>query len=60
LIVENILNISYELESREFNGKWYTDVKAWKIEMADNAAIIQEQNPFVNTVELEEDEGLPF
>ena len=22
------------IESREFNGKWYTDVKAWKIEKA--------------------------
>ncbi len=24
--------VSFNLESREFNGKWYTDVKAWKIE----------------------------
>lgn len=24
--------ISFNVESREFNGKWYTDVKAWKIE----------------------------
>ena len=21
-----------DIESREFNGKWYTDIKAWKIE----------------------------
>lgn len=26
------LNISFDVESREFNGRWYTDVKAWKIE----------------------------
>ncbi len=25
------LNISFDLSSREYNGKWYTDVKAWKI-----------------------------
>ncbi len=25
------LNISFDVESREFNGRWYTDVKAWKI-----------------------------
>lgn len=24
--------VSFNIESREFNGKWYTDVKAWKIE----------------------------
>ncbi len=26
------MKISINVESREFNGKWYTDVKAWKIE----------------------------
>jgi hypothetical protein len=23
---------SIDIESREFNGRWYTDVKAWKVE----------------------------
>lgn len=33
------LAISFDIESREFNGKWYTDVKAWKIERSgDNDA----------------------
>ncbi|MEI6758723.1 MAG: DUF3127 domain-containing protein [Chlorobium sp.] len=31
LKVGSKLDISFDLESREFNGKWYTDVKAWKI-----------------------------
>lgn len=26
--------VSYDLESREFNGRWYTDVRAWKAEKA--------------------------
>jgi len=26
------LKASINVESREFNGKWYTDVKAWRIE----------------------------
>jgi hypothetical protein len=26
------LKISFEPSSREFNGKWYTDLRAWKIE----------------------------
>jgi hypothetical protein len=25
------INVSFDVESREYNGKWYTDVKAWKI-----------------------------
>jgi hypothetical protein len=23
--------VSIDLESREYNGRWYTDVKAWKV-----------------------------
>ena len=26
--------MSFHVESREYNGKWYTDVKAWKLETA--------------------------
>jgi hypothetical protein len=25
------VTVSFDLESREFNGRWYTDAKAWKI-----------------------------
>ena len=31
----NMLKLEFDIESREFNGKWYTDVKAWKIDVAD-------------------------
>ncbi|OJU54597.1 MAG: hypothetical protein BGN96_12860 [Bacteroidales bacterium 45-6] len=34
LQVGNILSISFDVESREYNGRWYTDVKAWKVDMA--------------------------
>jgi hypothetical protein len=26
------VTVSFNPESREFNGKWYTDLRAWKIE----------------------------
>jgi len=32
LIAGNTLTIDFDVESREFSGRWYTDVKAWKIE----------------------------
>ena len=28
---QELYEISFDIESREFNGRWYTDVKAWKI-----------------------------
>jgi hypothetical protein len=65
LIVGNNLDISFELESREYNSKWYTDVKAWKIETASSIS-----TPITNTnisisqnfesPEEEDDEDLPF
>ena len=30
--------VSFDLESSEFNGRWYTDVRAWKIEKVQASA----------------------
>ncbi|CAH0336595.1 hypothetical protein FVB9288_02303 [Flavobacterium sp. CECT 9288] len=61
LQIGNSLTISYELESREYNGKWYTDVKAFKIEVVNNPLTITPNSSFENTVDLiEDDEDLPF
>ncbi len=27
----DVVDVSFDVESREFNGRWYTDVKAWKV-----------------------------
>ena len=36
LQIGNQLTVSFDVESREYNGRWYTDLKAWKVESADN------------------------
>ena len=28
------VNVSVDLESREYNGRWYTEARAWKLEKA--------------------------
>lgn len=30
--IGTFLKIAINIESREFNGRWYTDVRAWKVE----------------------------
>ncbi|MCW3126943.1 MAG: hypothetical protein JWO03_2601 [Bacteroidetes bacterium] len=30
--LESEIKVSFDISSREYNGKWYTDVKAWKVE----------------------------
>ena len=40
------LTVQFDVESREFNGKWYTDLKAWSIKGAQSqGAPTQIQNP---------------
>jgi hypothetical protein len=36
LQIGNDLKIDFDIESREYNEKWYTDIKAWKIEILSN------------------------
>jgi hypothetical protein len=45
--VGDSVKVLFDLESREFNGKWYTDVKAWKIEgqSASASKSIPQENP---------------
>lgn len=33
----DLYTIDFDVESREYNGRWYTDVKAWRIEAQDNS-----------------------
>lgn len=56
----NLLKIDFDIESREFNGKWYTDVKAWKIDVSGNITKVN-QNADIPKVESNgEVEDLPF
>lgn len=32
--IDDLVTVSFDLESREFNGRWYTSVRAWKIVQA--------------------------
>ena len=54
---------SIDIESREFNGRWYTDVKAWKIQKTGGAStddFNQEAPQFPPAAEETEDDVLPF
>ncbi|MCQ2272737.1 MAG: DUF3127 domain-containing protein [Bacteroidales bacterium] len=46
--IGDMVTVSFDIESREFNGRWYTDVKAWKIEAAQVAPINAGPTPAVS------------
>lgn len=65
------VKVFFDVESREYNGKWYTDVKAWKIEApqaggsgnAGGGAPQQGNVPPLEDSDIpfdDDDSGLPF
>lgn len=32
------LTVSFDIDAREYNGRWYNDIRAWKVERVDPAA----------------------
>jgi hypothetical protein len=44
LQIGNLLQIDFDVESREYSSKWYTDIKAWKIEVAGTSTQITSDN----------------
>lgn len=69
MLGENLL-IDFDIESREYNGRWYTDVKAWKIQVSGEEKSLEIiQNNVVSNSEKDsssigifedEDDVLPF
>ncbi|HMG66772.1 MAG TPA: DUF3127 domain-containing protein [Chitinophagaceae bacterium] len=58
----NQLKIDFDVESREYNGRWYTDIKAWKIEVAGSSTSAGSEKVSVNTgpENTSNDDDLPF
>jgi len=63
------LEVSIDIESREYNGRWYTDVKAWKVSQtggasANSAGAPTDSAPMPDEEPLgtpeDEMDGLPF
>lgn len=34
--LESLIKVYFNLESREYNGRWFSDIRAWKIETVSN------------------------
>ena len=33
--IDQLVTVSFDIESREFNGRWYTSIRAWRIQQGD-------------------------
>ena len=46
LEVGDVITLSYDIESREFNGRWYTDIRGFKAVKEDAAAAAAAPAPY--------------
>ena len=46
LEVGDIITLSYDIESREFNGRWYTDIRGYRAVKEDPNAVAAPQAPY--------------
>ena len=55
------VKVSVDLESREYNGRWYTDVKAWKVsrDSADAERYSPKNSAFADVSEFDNSDN-PF
>lgn len=61
--IEDVVTVSINIESREFNQRWYTDVKAWRIVPAQPVSPPQEnrQDPLPPAPDFDDyTDDLPF
>jgi hypothetical protein len=60
------VEVSFNLESREYNGKWFHNINAWKIEKDVSSGNIQDVPPEYRLDDIppepadSEENGLPF
>ncbi len=60
LQIGNELKIDFDIESRDYNGRWYTDIKAWKIELASSGSQTNSNVPDSKEGSKHEEDDLPF
>lgn len=60
LVVGKKLKISFDIESREYESKWYTEVKAWKV-VDEGGSVPTQQTPAgVGSDQVKPEDDLPF
>jgi len=68
---DDMMKVFFNIESREYNGRWYTDLRVWKMEAAGQSDVRQEDTfaesprqddlqPLGEEDTAEEKDDLPF
>jgi hypothetical protein len=65
LALNDEVTVSFDIDSREYNGRWYTNIRAWKVEKksnntGQNAPFDTPPPPSFDDAPFDEGNDLPF
>ena len=70
IIKENLLNVFFDVDAREWNGRWFNSIRAWKVERVGAQGPVALDAPFppmnaapaapVDFAATDEKDDLPF
>lgn len=72
IAIDDQVNVNFDIESREWNGRWFTSIRAWKVEKAAVNGAAPDGNmdaygtppppvpPVFDSIPSDEGSGLPF
>ncbi|MBE6297118.1 MAG: DUF3127 domain-containing protein [Bacteroidales bacterium] len=47
------MTVSFDINAREYNGRWYNDIRAWKVERGTAAPQMQAEAAVINAPKVE-------
>lgn len=67
IAIDDALKVSFDVESKEYNGRWFTSIRAWKVDKETKAQVVAVPPDFVQAPDPKtgvpgsgEGSGLPF
>ena len=60
LVEGSMLKVFFEIDSREYNDKWYTNLKAWKVEELSEMGLPKEEQKGLSFDNPKEDKDFPY
>ena len=47
------MTVSFDINAREYNGRWYNDIRAWKVERGTAIPQMQSEVPVINAPKVD-------
>lgn len=61
IAIDEVVNVSFDIDSKEHNGRWYTNIRAWKVDKTGaNTTTAAPVASFNADVNANEGTDLPF